>query len=161
MTTRKLAGAGGEPFFTPEEARVLGRATNVEMVGLLVSILVGFGAARMLNYSAFGIALGFAAFFLCEGLGRFIYWRITRPLAHLATGENPRFDRAWKSSRMSVSNMALAVLPLVAVSRYDFSDWWVAFGLIVAVAGNYLAEKGLHKHLNRLNARDAARGVTA
>ena len=52
MTTELPVTTTDIASFTPEEARSISCATNVEMVGLLASMLAGFAAAYELDISA-------------------------------------------------------------------------------------------------------------
>lgn len=155
MAASESPAAGNSALFTTEAARLIGRATRIEIVGLLVGILAGIGAANALDFSVPGIALGVAVSISCEMAVRLINWRLTRPLAHLAIGYARRYDRVWRAARLHVDTIALVGAPLILLAGFDVPTWIIATGMVIAVLCSFLLEYLLRRHLRRRTDRDA------
>ncbi len=156
MVTDERPVAYTGSHFTVEEARLIGRATNLEMIGLLGAVLGGLAAAHMLDYDIPGIALGIVVFVASELIVRNINWRMTRPLAHLATGDNPRYDRVGRAARLQLDTIALIGAPLLLLAKLDIPTWLIAAGTVVAMFVSFALEFLLRRYLRRCNTRDAA-----
>ncbi len=135
------------------EAGVLSRATNVMMAMHIVAIAAAFVVLGAMGNTANGAVAAFGAYLLASCAGKYAFWTLSKPLAHLAAGPMPCFDRIRQATINDVELGFAAVLPLL-IARETTNGALLAAALCLAI-GTVL-KWAITRSLAHENTREAA-----